>query len=83
MIGASGCFGGDGGGASSGRTHAARERISVTSTLAGLDVVPDHVHWVAEPSLRKADVREVRFYVDGKLSWIDQEKPYTYGGDGG
>ena len=43
----------------------------MTSTLAGLDLAPNHVHWVAEPSFKKADVREVRFYVDGKLSWID------------
>ncbi len=55
----------------------------MTSTLAGLDLAPNHVHWVAEPSFKKADVREVRFYVDGKLSWIDPQKPYTYGGDGG
>ena len=55
----------------------------MTSTLSGLDVAPNHVHWIAEPSFKKADVREVRFYVDGKLSWIDPQKPYMYGGDGG
>jgi hypothetical protein len=82
-IGASGCFGGTSGGASSARSNAAPEHIRVTSTLAGLDVAPNHVHWVAEPSLKKVDVREVRFYVDGELSWIDPKKPYMYGGDGG
>jgi hypothetical protein len=81
-IGATGCFGG-GGGASSARASTAREAIRVTSTLAGMDVAPNHVHWVATPSLRRTDVREVRFYIDGKLSWIDPQKPYTYGGDGG
>ncbi|HSD01438.1 MAG TPA: hypothetical protein VLB81_03670 [Gaiellales bacterium] len=60
-----------------------REHIHVTSSLAGLRVAPAHVHWVADPSFKRQDVREVRFYVDGKLSWIDPEKPYTYGGDGG
>jgi hypothetical protein len=80
-IGASGCFGG--GGASSVRPGTTRERIHVTSTLAGHTIAPAHVHWVADPSLKRQDVREVRFYVDGKLSWIDPEKPYTYGGDGG
>jgi hypothetical protein len=83
VIAASGCFGGGAGGASSERLATAPKHIRVTSTLAGLDVAPDHVHWIAQPSFKKADVREVRFYVDGKLSWIDPEKPYTYGGDGG
>lgn len=83
VIGASGCLGGSDGGASSERPATAAEHIGVISTLAGLDVAPHHVHWVALPSFKKADVREVRFYVDGKLSWIDPEKPYTYGGDGG
>jgi len=82
VLGASGCFGG-GGGASPVRPSTAREHIRVTSTLAGLRVAPGHVHWVADPSFKRQDVREVRFYVDGKLSWIDPEKPYTYGGDGG
>lgn len=83
VIGASGCFGGDGGGASSARTHAAGERFGVTSTLARFKVGPGHVHWIADPSPKRADVREVHFYIDGKLSWIDPQTPYTYGGDGG
>lgn len=82
VIGASGCLGG-GGGVPPVHPSTARDHIRVTSTLAGLKVAPAHVHWVAHPSLRKQDVREVRFYVDGTLSWIDPEKPYTYGGDGG
>jgi hypothetical protein len=49
VIGASGCFGGDGGGASSARTHAAGERFGVTSTLARFKVAPGHVHWIADP----------------------------------
>lgn len=83
VIGASGCLGGDAGGVSSARSTTTPEHIRVTSTLSGLDVAPNHVHWIAEPSFKKADVREVRFYVDGKLSWIDPQKPYMYGGDGG
>jgi hypothetical protein len=82
VIAASGCLGGSGG-ASSVRPSTAREHIRVTSSLADLKVAPAYVHWVADPSLKRQDVREVRFYVDGKLSWIDPEKPYTYGGDGG
>jgi hypothetical protein len=83
VIGAPGCLGGDAGGVSSARSTTTPEHIRVTSTLSGLDVAPNHVHWIAEPSFKKADVREVRFYVDGKLSWIDPQKPYMYGGDGG
>jgi hypothetical protein len=83
LVGASGCFGGSEGGVSSESPSAGAQHISVVSTLAGLDVAPDHVHWVALPSLKEAVVREVRFYVDGKLSWIDPQKPYMYGGDGG
>lgn len=82
-IGTSGCFGGHGGGASSVRATTPRQQLRVTSTLAGLQVAPDRVHWVADPSLKPQDVREVRFYVDGKLRWIDPQKPYMYGGDGG
>lgn len=81
-IGASGCLGG-GAPASSVHPGTAPEHIRVTSTLAGLDVAPRHLHWIAKPSLPRRDVREVRFYVDGDLSWIDPEQPYTYGGDGG
>jgi hypothetical protein len=61
VIGASGCIGGDGGEASPALSTTVPEHIRVTSTLAGLDVAPNHVHWVTEPSFKKSDVREVRF----------------------
>jgi hypothetical protein len=69
VIGVSGCFGGDGGGASSARLTTAPVHIRVTSTLAGL-IGADHVHWSLSRRSRRPMWRGAS--VDGKLSWIDQ-----------
>jgi hypothetical protein len=56
--------------------------FSVSSTLAGTNVLPHRIHWVARPSLPASKIREVDFLIDGRLSWVEHHAPYTYGYDG-
>ena len=51
----------------------------VTSTLDGMTTLPSRIHWVATPS--SAIVKEVDFLIDGKVTWIEHNPPYVFGGD--
>jgi hypothetical protein len=54
----------------------------VTSTFDGKTVLPHRIHWVANPTLPRTRISEVVFLIDGKVSWIEHNPPYTYGNDG-
>lgn len=54
----------------------------VTSSLAGKQVLPHRIHWLARTTLPPAQVTEVDFLIDGRLGFIEQHAPYTYGRDG-
>jgi hypothetical protein len=70
-------------GTSSGeRTSTTGSKLAIESSLQGVAVLPNHIRWVATSSLPTAQIREVRFLVDGELSWVDRDPPYMYGGDG-
>ena len=56
---------------------------TVASTLHGKKLLPSRIRWVAVPSLRTAQVREVAFLIDGKIRWLEHKPPYTYSDDGG
>lgn len=53
--------------------------FTVRSTLTGKKVLPHRVHWYAFPSLPPAQIREVDFFIDNKLSWVEHNAPYDYG----
>jgi hypothetical protein len=57
--------------------------FKVTSTLDGLSVLPNRIHWLASPKLPTGEVAEVSFLIDGKVRWIERTAPYTFGQDGG
>jgi hypothetical protein len=59
-----------------------RQAPAVRSTLAGRTVLPHRIAWHGVPNVPRAQVREVEFLIDGKLSWIERNPPYVYGGDG-
>jgi hypothetical protein len=52
--------------------------FTVRSTLAG-KTLPHRIHWFALPSIPPAEVAEVDFLIDGKLSWVEHHAPYSYG----
>jgi len=56
-------------------------RFVVTSTLDGKSVLPHRIRWRAQPSLPSSQVSKVEFLIDGKVSWNEQNPPYTYGDD--
>jgi hypothetical protein len=56
--------------------------LKVRTTLDGKKVLPHRIHWVARTSLPESQVRAVTFLIDGKVRWIEQHAPYTYGLDG-
>jgi hypothetical protein len=56
--------------------------LKVTTTLDGKNVLPHRIHWVARTSLPESAVIAVTFLIDGKVKWIEQSAPYTYGDDG-
>jgi hypothetical protein len=56
--------------------------LKVRTTLDGKKVLPHRIHWVARTSLPESEVRAVTFLIDGKVRWIEQHAPYTYGFDG-
>jgi len=60
---------------------ASSAKLSVTSTLDGHTTLPHRISWVATPSVPPADVTEVDFLIDGKVTWIEREAPYVFGGD--
>lgn len=55
----------------------------VTSSLDGKSVLPHKIRWVAQPGLRSSRVAKVQFLIDGKLRWVEKNKPYVYGDDRG
>lgn len=60
---------------------ASSAKLSVTSTLDGHTTLPHRISWVATPSVPPADVTEVDFLIDGKVTWIEHTAPYVFGGD--
>src|SRR3982751_4051312 len=60
---------------------AGERALTVRSTLAGKSVLPHRVRWLGVPGAG-AKVREVRFLVDGRLRWLEQHAPFTFGNDG-
>jgi hypothetical protein len=65
---------------SSALASAATKPFTVSSTLTGTTVLAHRAHWVANPTLDQAKIREVDFLIDGKLHWIEHHRPYIYGG---
>lgn len=59
-----------------------REPFSVASTLDGKVVLPHRIRWRATPKLPRSQTAGVDFLIDGKVRWIEQNPPYTYGDDG-
>jgi len=59
-----------------------RRPVKITTTLRGKKVLPHRIHWVARTSLRGSAVSAVTFLIDGKVRWVEQSAPYSYGGDG-
>jgi hypothetical protein len=53
----------------------------VTSTIDGKRVLPFRTHWIANPHIAAAKVKEVDFLIDGKLRWVEHDPPYNYGSD--
>jgi hypothetical protein len=53
----------------------------LTTTIDGRKVLPLKVRWLAHPPGKASAVAEVRFLIDGKLSWIEHGKPFNYGSD--
>jgi hypothetical protein len=58
------------------------DSFAVTSSLDGKTVLPNRILWLAHPSLPPSKIKEVDFLVDGKVRWIEQKSPYSYGDDG-
>lgn len=56
--------------------------FTVRSTLTGKTDLPHRVHWLGIPNLPESQIREVDFLIDGKLSWVEHHRPYSYGYDG-
>jgi hypothetical protein len=64
-------------------TETSEKTVAIASSLEGKEVLPRHLRWVVTTSLPADQVQEVRFLIDGDMSWIDRMPPYMYGGDGG
>lgn len=60
---------------------AARISLSVTSPVPGA-VVSGSVRWRVVARSRDG-VRKVRFFVDGRLAWVEGMAPWVFGGDRG
>lgn len=56
--------------------------VKIATTLDGKHVLPHRIHWVARTSLPESVVSKVKFLIDGKVRWIEDHAPYTYGDDG-
>jgi hypothetical protein len=61
---------------------ASTAKLTVTSTLDRLTVLPHRIHWQAFPIAPAADVSEVDYLIDGKQLWTEHNPPYFYGDDG-
>jgi hypothetical protein len=55
----------------------------VRSSLDGRTVLPHRIHWLGLPTLRRSEVSEVAFLIDGRVRWIEHGAPYSFGDDGG
>lgn len=56
----------------------------VRSSLDHLTRLPHRVHWLAYPSVPKAQVKEVDFLIDGgPVRWVEKNPPYSFSDDGG
>lgn len=62
----------------SGRTA---KSAQLTTTLDGRKVLPLRVRWLAHPPGKASAVADVRFFIDGKLRWIEHGAPYNFGSD--
>jgi hypothetical protein len=56
--------------------------LRVKTTLGGKKVLPHRIRWTARPSAAASGVTAVTFLIDGKVRWIEENPPYTYGGEG-
>jgi len=56
--------------------------FTVSSTLAGRQVLPHRIQWRGKPNLPPSKIREVAFLIDGRRSWVERHAPYSYGYDG-
>src|SRR4051812_23271667 len=56
--------------------------FTVRSTLDGKTVLPHRIAWIARPSLPLGQIKEVDYLIDGKVRWIEEHAPYSYGDDG-
>ncbi len=57
------------------------EPFVVGSTLDGKNVLPHRIRWVGRPKLPASQISKVEFIIDGKVRWVEQNPPYTYGDD--
>lgn len=60
---------------------ATKRPFKVTSSIAGMKVLPRRIRWIAKTSLPVSQVTEVDFLIDGKLAWVEHNAPYVYGDD--
>jgi hypothetical protein len=58
-------------------------RHKLTSTLDGKKTLPARTRWLARPPGKASAVKEVRFFIDGKVRQVELKAPFTYGGDDG
>jgi len=54
--------------------------LTISSTLDGRTLLPQRIHWTVIPGA--LHVKEVDFFIDGRLAWVEHAAPYTFGGDG-
>lgn len=81
-----GCGGGSGGShqaAASAQSRETAKPFTVTSTLDAKHVLPHRIRWLASPSLPAAQVKEVEFLIDGKVTWIEKQAPYAFSEESG
>jgi hypothetical protein len=57
---------------------AAGKPFKIASTLDGKTVLPHRIRWFARPTLPSAQIEEVDFLIDGRVSWIEHQTPYAY-----
>jgi hypothetical protein len=60
---------------------AGKAAFAVTSSLDGKNVLPLRTRWLAYPKLPAAQIKQVDFFIGGKLRWVEQYAPYNYGSD--
>lgn len=48
-----------------------------------MTTLPSRIHWVATPEPSSAIVTQVAFLIDGKVTWIENNPPFVFGGDDG